>query len=249
MRRTLWIGLIAGGLAGLGLGTTLRLPEAVAQKARDEAQWDYKVGVFYYNPGERTDRRAAGRRLRAGTQRAGAPGVGAGRHGPDPRHGPDRRRGDHHPRLDLLRRLSSQARGRADDAVHRGSTRRRDAVAITSLHVAGCPDDGKMSIWRLHGCHCRCDRPRIAARPASPRLNDARRAIVIISKAFLASSWSRQELDGLTTRSGVVAILPDIIEADVAGRSPGLAVAPSPGSPSERLVCLLRAGEETGSFE
>ena len=125
-----------------------------------------------------------------------------------------------------------------------------------------------MSIWRQHGCHCRCDRPRIAARPASPRhdaalalgihrdpkpsdptddpglqnpeyvggledslggrglvvgeppsswpgrrllppidqrLHDARRAIVIISKAFLASSWSRKELDGLTTRSGVVA--------------------------------------------
>ena len=78
-------------------------------------------------------------------------------------------------------------------------------MAITSLHVAGCPDGGTMSIWRLHGCHCRCDRPRIAARPASPRPHDARRAIVIISKAFLASSWSRKELDGLTTRSGVVA--------------------------------------------
>jgi len=122
-------------------------------------------------------------------------------------------------------------------------------VAITSLHVAGCPDGGKMSIWRLHGCHCRCDRPRIAARPASPRLHNARRAIVIISKASLASSWSRKELDGLTTRSGVVAILPDIIEADVAGHSSGLAVAASPGSPSKRLVGLLRAGEETGSFE
>ena len=60
MRRTLWIALIAGGLSGLGLGTTLRLPEAVAQKARDEPQWDYKVGVFYYNPGERlTDERRA----------------------------------------------------------------------------------------------------------------------------------------------------------------------------------------------
>ena len=60
MRRTLWIGLIVGGLSGLGLGTTLRLPEAVAQKAREDAQWDYKVGVFYYNPGERlTDERRA----------------------------------------------------------------------------------------------------------------------------------------------------------------------------------------------
>ena len=44
-------------------------------------------------------------------------------------------------------------------------------------------------------------------------------------------------------------ILADIIEADVAGHSSGLAVAASPGSPSKRLVCLLRAGEETGSFE
>ena len=60
MRRRLWIALIVGGLSGLGLGTTLRLPEAVAQKTRDDAQWDYKVGVLYYNPGERlTDERRA----------------------------------------------------------------------------------------------------------------------------------------------------------------------------------------------
>ncbi len=60
MRRTLWIALIVGGLAGLGMGATLRLPEAVARKARDEPQWEYKVGVFYYNPGERlTDERRA----------------------------------------------------------------------------------------------------------------------------------------------------------------------------------------------
>ena len=60
MRRTLWIGLIVGGLSGLGLGSTLRFTQAAAQKARGEAQWDYKVGVFYYNPGERlTDERRA----------------------------------------------------------------------------------------------------------------------------------------------------------------------------------------------
>ena len=60
MRRNLWIGLIVGGLSGLGLGASLRFPEAVAQKARDDAQWEYKVGVFYYNPGERlTDERRA----------------------------------------------------------------------------------------------------------------------------------------------------------------------------------------------
>ena len=60
MRRRLWFGLIVGGLFGMALGASLRFPEAVAQKARDEPQWDYKVGVFYYNPGERlTDERRA----------------------------------------------------------------------------------------------------------------------------------------------------------------------------------------------
>ena len=60
MRRKLWIALIVGGPFGLGLGSTLRFPEAVAQKTRDQAQWEYKVGVFYYNPGERlTDERRA----------------------------------------------------------------------------------------------------------------------------------------------------------------------------------------------
>jgi hypothetical protein len=52
MRRSIWIGLLLGGLFGLGLGSTLRSPEAAAQKAR-EAQWEYKVGVITYNPGER----------------------------------------------------------------------------------------------------------------------------------------------------------------------------------------------------
>ncbi len=60
MRRKLWIALVVGGLSGIGLGASLRLPEAVAQKTRDEPQWEYKVGVFYYNPGERmTDERRA----------------------------------------------------------------------------------------------------------------------------------------------------------------------------------------------
>jgi hypothetical protein len=53
MGRRLWIALIVVGVSGLGLGASLRSPEAVAQKPRDDAQWDYKVGVFYYNPGER----------------------------------------------------------------------------------------------------------------------------------------------------------------------------------------------------
>jgi hypothetical protein len=60
MRRTLRIGLIVVGLFGLGLSWTLRSPEAAEQKAREESQWEYKVGVFSYNPGERlTDERRA----------------------------------------------------------------------------------------------------------------------------------------------------------------------------------------------
>jgi hypothetical protein len=60
MRRTLGIGLIVGGFLGVGLSSTLRSPQA-ADKARDEAQWNYKVQIFSYNPGERlTDERRAG---------------------------------------------------------------------------------------------------------------------------------------------------------------------------------------------
>jgi hypothetical protein len=60
MRRRLWIGLIVGGLSGFGLSSALQTPEAVAQKIRDEAQWEYKVGVFSYNPGEQlTDEQRA----------------------------------------------------------------------------------------------------------------------------------------------------------------------------------------------
>ncbi len=59
MRRSHWVGLIVGGVVGVGLGSTLRSPEAAAQKAGD-AQWEYKVEVFGYNPGERmTDERRA----------------------------------------------------------------------------------------------------------------------------------------------------------------------------------------------
>ncbi len=60
MTRRLWIALIVVGVSGLGLGACLRFPEAVAQRTPDVVQWDYKVGVFYYNPGERlTDERRA----------------------------------------------------------------------------------------------------------------------------------------------------------------------------------------------
>ena len=60
MRHRIRIGLIVVGVVGIGLGWTLRAPEAAEQKGRDEAQWEYKVGVFAYNPGERlTDERRA----------------------------------------------------------------------------------------------------------------------------------------------------------------------------------------------
>lgn len=60
MRHKLWIGLIIGGLADLGVGSTRQLREAAAQKAGDGAPWVYKVGVFSYNPGERlTDEQRA----------------------------------------------------------------------------------------------------------------------------------------------------------------------------------------------
>lgn len=79
--------------------------------------------------------------------------------------------------------------------------------------------------------------------PIDRGLDDARHAIVVVSRAFLGFSWARKELDGLTTRSRVVAILADLVEADVATYSPRLAVAAFPGSLSERLVRLLRPEE------
>lgn len=53
MKLRLWIGLGVGGLSVLGLSSMTGFPEAVAQKPRDDAPWEYKVGVFSYNPGER----------------------------------------------------------------------------------------------------------------------------------------------------------------------------------------------------
>ena len=79
--------------------------------------------------------------------------------------------------------------------------------------------------------------------PIDQRLHESRAAIVIVSQAFLAFYWPRKELDGLATRSKVIAILSDVGEADVADHSPRLAVAAFPGSQSERLVRLLRPEE------
>ena len=53
MKRSMGIGLIAGGLVSLGAVYGLRVPEAKAQRARPEPHWEYKIGVFSYNPGER----------------------------------------------------------------------------------------------------------------------------------------------------------------------------------------------------
>lgn len=58
MNRTLWTGLIVGGLVGAGLCSPLRPGQALAQKGREEERWEYKVVVFAYNPGDRlTDER------------------------------------------------------------------------------------------------------------------------------------------------------------------------------------------------
>src|SRR3954447_25040864 len=75
--------------------------------------------------------------------------------------------------------------------------------------------------------------------PIDGRLRDARHAIVVVSKAFLGFSWSRRELDGLTTRSRVVTILADLGEADVAKHSPRLAVAAFPDALADRLDRLF----------
>ena len=75
------------------------------------------------------------------------------------------------------------------------------------------------------------------------RLREARFAIVIVSKELLAFSWPRKELDGLTTRSKVIAILSDVGEEVVSRHSPRLAVAAFSGSLSDRLVRLLRPEE------
>ena len=76
--------------------------------------------------------------------------------------------------------------------------------------------------------------------PIDGRLREARIAVVVVSREFLAFAWPRKELDGLTTRRQVVAVLSDVGEADVARHSPRLAVAAFPGSLSDRLVNMLR---------
>lgn len=54
MRHPLRLALILGSLSALALlASRLLPPEARAQRARVEAEWEYKVAVFSYNPGER----------------------------------------------------------------------------------------------------------------------------------------------------------------------------------------------------
>ena len=81
--------------------------------------------------------------------------------------------------------------------------------------------------------------------PIDQRLHESRAAIVLVSKEFLKFSYTRKELDGLTTRSKVIAVLADVDEAVVSKHSPRLAVAALSGSHSDRLVCLLRPDGET----
>ena len=57
--------------------------------------------------------------------------------------------------------------------------------------------------------------------PIDGRLREARIAVVVVSREFLAFAWPRKELDGLATRRQVVAVLSDVGEADVAGIPPG----------------------------
>ena len=60
MSRKFWLGLVVGGLVWLGLTRAPGTPVASAQKPGDEAQWEYKVVVASYNPGERmTDKERA----------------------------------------------------------------------------------------------------------------------------------------------------------------------------------------------
>src|SRR3954469_21727573 len=61
--------------------------------------------------------------------------------------------------------------------------------------------------------------------PIDQRLHESRAAIVIVSKEFLKFSYTKKELDGLTTRSKVITILSDVGEADVSTHSTRLAVA------------------------
>ena len=81
--------------------------------------------------------------------------------------------------------------------------------------------------------------------PIDQRLREARSAIVIISKEVLGFSYSRKELDGLTTRTKVFAILSDVGEEVVSRHSARLVVAAFSGSLSDRLVRLLRPEDYT----
>ena len=49
--------------------------------------------------------------------------------------------------------------------------------------------------------------------PIDQRLREARAAIVVVSKELLKFSYSRKELDGLTTRRKVIAVLTEFMAA------------------------------------
>jgi hypothetical protein len=70
------------------------------------------------------------------------------------------------------------------------------------------------------------------------RLTYARFALVVVSPDFLKLSFPRKELDGLTNRRKVLAVLAGVGEGVVAEHSPKLAVTALPSS--ENLVRLIR---------
>ena len=71
-------------------------------------------------------------------------------------------------------------------------------------------------------------------------LQQARHAIVVVSREFLKFSWQEKVLDGLATRGRVFPLLHGVDESDVRPHSRRLAVAAIPGGMAENLVRLLR---------
>jgi len=71
MNRKLRLGLIAAATCIPAALLAYRTPEAKAQRDREPAAWEYKVGILAYNPGERlTDEQRAAQFEKALNQEA-----------------------------------------------------------------------------------------------------------------------------------------------------------------------------------
>jgi hypothetical protein len=70
-------------------------------------------------------------------------------------------------------------------------------------------------------------------------LQEARHAVVIVSRVFLKLSWEQKVLDGLASRLRVVSLLHEIDEAEVGPHSARLAVSVIPGGFADELARLL----------